>query len=166
MAKKPAKKPDGKDGYVTQTKAKQVIGCDYKTLQNAFAAGLEKRDDNLVHLETAKAWFADRHRRKELGAELLNEKKQAEIDKLKADRERREFELATMRGENHSTKDCAASLGQLLTAVWMDIQAMPSRGQAAFPENPQLEKVLADIVNDSSEKLRVFLKEHGIILDS
>ena len=120
------------DGYVKQTWAIQVIGCSHATLQLAFAAGLPRREDGLVHLETAKAWFADRHKRKELSVQLSNEKKQEEIAELKIIKAKRQFELATMRGENHNTMNCASSLGILLTSVWQEIQSMPSRLAAVF----------------------------------
>jgi phage terminase Nu1 subunit (DNA packaging protein) len=156
---KPLRK--SKDGYYAHGELAKHLKCPRQKIHNAVIAGLEEREDGKVSLVKAEAWFKQRHLDKSTSTELRAEKMRAEIAKHRAVQEKAELELAQMRGELHPVKDCAASLGQLLTTVWMEIQAFPHRIQTAFPHVPNLEKTAVDIVNTSARRLQDYGKRNA-----
>jgi len=150
-----------KPGWYGQKKISQFLRVNYQTLQTAIRGGLAVREDGKIELAVAKKWFQDKADAKTDTAELKRQKLQTEIDRNLAAAKRTNLELAAMRGELHSKKDCCASLGQLLVTVWMEFAALPARGQSAHPEIQGLEKTLTDLINPISDKLQGFAKQHA-----
>jgi len=155
------RKRESKDGYYKHSDLARLLQCSRQRIHNAVMAGLEQREDGKVSLALATKWFKERHDEKGTSADLRAEKMRAEIAKHRAVQEKAELELAQMRGELHPVKDCSASLGQLLTVVWMEIQAFPHRIQTAFPHVPNLQKTATDIVNTSAGRLQDYGKKHA-----
>ena len=158
--KKPKEVLD-EDGYYAQKQICDELGCTYEALKMAQRGGMPIGENGLIQLKTAREWFRGRHINQTKIAELRRLKLQAEIDDKRAASRLKGLEEAKQRGEMHDIKECEGSLGLLLSTTWQEIMALPSRLQAAFPENPNVESVAVTLVNDTADRLQAFLKEHG-----
>lgn len=156
---RPSASETSADGFYLQSHVCKVLGCNFHTLQTAIRThAVTVRKDGKVNIDEMKSYLDSKLDLRQRGLKLSVEKKAAEIAKLKSATEKQELEKAVMRGEMHPTKECSRSLGHVLTTVWMEIMALPSRIQAAFPEIPNVEKVVTEIVNDSASKLQDYAK--------
>lgn len=161
LARRRHRKPRLDPGAVSQTRFSKLVKCGHQKLQSFIRAGMPLNSDGSVNVEDAKQWIADSQKSREKQHDLKNVKTEAEIAKLEAAKRKTDLEIAVMKGELHPIRDCVASLGHICTSVWMEIQAMPSRIQAAHPEVPGLEKTATTIVNDAAQRLREFADAHA-----
>lgn len=162
-AKKSQKTKKVETDYFYQSVVAKKLKRDFQTVRDAVRYGhiVPRQIDNKISLSETAALFRQRDDAKNANRDLILEERAAKIEKLNGEKRLRDLQEAEKRGELHSIKDCVASIGLLLSSVWMEVQALPNRIQSAHPEIHGLDKTATDIVNLTADRLLEFAKEHG-----
>lgn len=154
-----------KKKLLSQNQFCKLIKAGNQKVQAYIRDGMPVEENSLIDPDKAREWIKQAMSSRNQVFDLRAQKLKADVARLQAQGEESELKMRQMRGELHSVKDCTASLGEVLSTVWMEIQALPGRIQQAFPEVPTLLPQATTIVNDSAKRLQDFAESKGVKLN-